>query len=77
MTRSPTRTCSMGMSISLSFRTTRAVLACKPIKALIAALVRPLAIVSISPPSVTSVMIEADVSKYTCPPTNPSVTATL
>ena len=62
-TRSPTRTASTGMSCSTPSRTTRAVLARRPINALIAALVRPLAMVSSSPPVAIRVIIAADVSK--------------
>ena len=56
-------TSAIGMSRSWPLRTTRAVLACKPISFLIAALVCPLARTSKSLPRTISVMITADVSK--------------
>ena len=63
ITRSPCTTSAMGMSNSSPLRTTRAVLACKPISFLMASLVRPLARASISLPKTMSVMIIAEVSK--------------
>ena len=62
-TTSPTRTSSTGISSSVPSRTTRAVLARRPISFLIASLVRPLARASRYLPSLISVMITAAVSK--------------
>ena len=63
ITMSPTATCSMGTSCSCPSRTTRAVLARKPISSLMAALVCPLARASNSLPSLMRVMMTAAVSK--------------
>ena len=62
-TVSPGRTSSIGTSCSTPSRTTRAVVGRRPISALIAALVRPLATASRYLPTRISVMISAEVSK--------------
>ena len=60
---SPTTTSATGMSLSTPPRTTRAVLGCRPMSCLMAALVRPLACASISLPATMRVMMTAEVSK--------------
>ena len=63
-TRSPTSTWATGTSDSTPARTTRAVLGCRPMSALMAAPVCPLARASSSRPSRISVMMNAAESKY-------------
>ena len=63
-TRSPTSTWATGTSVSEPPRTTRAVLGCRPMRALMAAPVCPLARASSSRPSRISVMMKAAESKY-------------
>ena len=63
-TRSPTSTWATGTSDSTPPRTTRAVLGCRPMSALMAAPVCPLARASSSRPNRISVMMNAAESKY-------------
>jgi hypothetical protein len=78
---SPISTSSTGMSHSSPPRTTRAVFAWRPASFFIASLVRPFALISKRRPSRMSVMIRAEVSKYTsalppAPAKSPGATAT-
>ncbi len=61
---SPTCTASMGISVSPPSRTTRAVFGCRPIRALMASEVRPLATASSILPRMMRVIRMAEVSKY-------------
>ncbi len=63
-TASPTRTSAMGTSVSTPSRSTRAVRGCRPMRALMAAPVWPLARASSSRPKRISVMMKAAESKY-------------
>ncbi len=74
ITMSPVCTCSIGMSTSVPSRSMRAVLACRPIRALMASLVLPLARTSINLPTLIRVTMAAAVSKYTYPGIRPMVT---